>query len=151
MMGKGFLSHRNNLKVSVWRTLLVLGAGVCGSVHAAEVRDVRIASTDSGVRVVLELSEPAKHKAFLLDNPGRVVLDVSRSTLKAQLPAVEGPITALRSGKLPNNGLRLVFEVTAPVTIQTSRLAATAENAERLVLDIAGPAVPRTVSVTPAA
>jgi N-acetylmuramoyl-L-alanine amidase len=42
-----------------------------------------------------------------------------------------------------------VFEVKSPVTIQTSRLAATAENAERLVLDIAGPGLPRTVSVTP--
>jgi N-acetylmuramoyl-L-alanine amidase len=150
MMGKGFLGHRINLKVSLWCTLLALGALVCGPVSAAEILEVRMASTDSGARVVLELSEPAKHKAFLLDNPGRVVLDVSRSTLKAELPAVEGPVTGLRSGKLPNNGLRLVFEVKLPVTIQTSRLAATAGNAERLVLDIAGPVSPRTVSVTPA-
>ena len=41
-----------------------------------------------------------------------------------RLPAAEAPITTVRSGKLPHNGLRLVFEVKGPVTIQTSTLAA---------------------------
>ena len=54
-----------------------------------------------------------------------MVLDVATSSLKTQLPAAEGPITAVRSGKLPNSGLRLVFEVKGPVTIETSTLAAT--------------------------
>jgi N-acetylmuramoyl-L-alanine amidase len=141
-MGKGFLGKR----IPLWGILLVAIAGVSG---AAEIRDVRIAATESGVRVVLDLSEPAKHKAFLLDNPGRVVLDLSRSTLAAKLPAAEGAVTGLRSGKLPNNGVRLVFEVGSPVTIQTSRLAATSGSSERLVLDIVDPAMPRAVAVTP--
>jgi hypothetical protein len=55
--------------------------------------------------VVLDLSAPVKHQAFLLDDPRRIVLDVARSSLRTKLPRREGPITALRSGKLPNNGL----------------------------------------------
>src|SRR5215831_1862789 len=115
MMEKGFLTASpGTLRTSL--TLLALLAGASAPLHAAEIRDIRIAPTDTGTRVVLELSAPAKHKAFVLDNPGRVVLDLSKSSLKTSLPEVEAPITDLRSGKLPNNGLRLVFGIKGPVT-----------------------------------
>jgi N-acetylmuramoyl-L-alanine amidase len=130
-------------------TLLAFVAGVSSPLLAAEIREVRIAATETGTRVVLELSGPVKHKAFLLDDPGRVVLDVSKSTLKSRLPVADAQITALRSGKLPHNGTRLVFEVRGPVTIQTSTLAATGNSAERLVLDINAPGAATTVRATP--
>jgi len=82
------------------------------------------------------------------------VLDVSKCTLKSPLPVADALITALRSGSLPHNGTRLVFEVKGPVTVQTSTLAATRDSPTRLVLDINGPAAARLVkpvSVTPAA
>jgi N-acetylmuramoyl-L-alanine amidase len=148
MMGKGFLGTRTG----VWLALLASVAGVSGNLVAAEIRDVRVASTDTGTRVVLDLSAPAKHKAFLLDSPRRVVLDVSKSSLKSKLPAADGVITSVRSGKLPNNGLRLVFEVAGPVTIQTSDASPSGDAGHRLILDIAAPGAPavaRTVSVTP--
>jgi N-acetylmuramoyl-L-alanine amidase len=144
MMGKGFLH------LWLWGTLLALFAGVSAPLRAADIREVRLASTDTGLRVVLELSAPAKHKAFLLENPGRVVVDVARSTLKGELPAAEGAVTAVRSGKLPNQGVRLVFEIKTPVTVQTSRIAATAGSAERVVLDISGPGLARAAPVPPA-
>jgi len=146
MMEKVFLGKR--IAVSL---LLAILAGVSGPTFAAEVRDIRVATTETGTRVVLDLSAPAKHQAFLLDNPRRIVLDVARSTLRAKLPAAEGPITQLRSGTLPNNGLRLVFEVKGPVTIATSTL--TGDAGHRLVLDISGPGAAspaKTVAVTPA-
>ena len=131
-------------------TLLALMAS--GSLFAAEVRAVRIAATDAGTRVVLDLSAPVKHKAFLLDAPGRVVLDVQRSTLKTKnIGSPEGVVTATRSGKLPNNGLRLVFEVQGPVTIQTSTAEPVGDAGHRLILDIAAPTMARAVAVTPSA
>ncbi len=147
MMGKGFLGH----KYAVWMTLLAFFAGVSTPLFAADIRDIRIAASDTGTRVVLELSAPVKYKAFQLENPNRVVLDVTRASLKAPLPTAQAPFTALRSGKLPNNGLRLVFEIKGPVTLQTSALAATAESGARLVLDINAPGAAKTVAVTPAA
>ncbi len=48
----------------------------------------------------------------------------------------------MRSGKLPHSGLRLVFEVAGPVTIQTS-VAAPRDAGHRLILDIAGKAAAR--------
>jgi N-acetylmuramoyl-L-alanine amidase len=149
MMGKDFLGKRNG----VWLALLATFAGVSGNLVAAEIRDVRVASTESGTRVVLDLSAPAKHTAFLLDSPYRVVVDLPKSSLRPKLPAGGGVITSMRSGKLPHGGLRLVFEVSGPVTLQTSAATPSGDAGHRLILDIAGPAaagVAKTVSVVPA-
>src|SRR5688572_8291251 len=118
MMGKGFLERRSPHSGFLLTLALLACAAVSGKLFAAEVQAVRVAATDSGTRVVLDLSAPVKHKAFLLDSPGRVVLDVARASLKHKLalPEAEGVVKAARSGKLPNNGLRLVFEVEGTVT-----------------------------------
>ena len=139
------------MRFATWLTLLASLAGLAGPVVAAEIRDVRIAPTDDGTRVVLELSGPVKHKAFLLDKPGRVVVDLARSSLKTALPEAAGSVIALRSGPLPHEGLRLVFEVSGAVSIQTSTLAASKDGADRLVLDILAPGAVRTVATAPAA
>ena len=147
MMGKGFLGTRTG----VWLTLLAFAAGVSGNLVAAEIRDIRVAATETGTRVVLDLSAPVKHNAFLLDAPGRVVLDVSRSSLKSKMPGAEGVITSMRSGKLPHSGLRLVFEVAGPVTIQTTAVLPAGESGHRLILDIVNAGAAKSVAVTPAA
>jgi N-acetylmuramoyl-L-alanine amidase len=118
-MEKGFLGTRTG----VYLTLLAIAAGASGKLVAADIRDVRVSATETSTRIVLDLSAPARHKAFLLNTPGRVVVDLPKSTLKAGLPAVDGVVTRVRSGKLPHGGLRLVFEVAGPVTFETVTLA----------------------------
>jgi N-acetylmuramoyl-L-alanine amidase len=147
MMEKGFLAK----KIANWLTLAASLAAATGPLVAAEIRDVRIAATDSGTRVVLELSAPVKSKAFLLDNPGRLVVDVPKSTLKTALPEADGAITSVRSGALPHNGLRLVFEVQGPISIQTSALAASGDSGNRLIIDIRTPAAIKPAVVAPVA
>jgi N-acetylmuramoyl-L-alanine amidase len=149
MMEKDFRGMTSAPKCALLTMLLALVAGVSSPLIAAEIRQVRVGATETGTRVVLELSGPVKHKVFQLDDPGRVVLDVAKSTLAARLSDVEAPFT-MRSGRLPHGGVRLVFEVKGPVTVDTATLAASAQGPERLVLDI-NMAGARTVSVTPAA
>jgi N-acetylmuramoyl-L-alanine amidase len=143
------------IRTGVCLALLAIVAGASGNLVAAEIRDVRVAATESGARVVLDLSTAAKYKAFVLDSPARVVVDVSKSSLKSRLPAAEGVVTGMRSGKLPNGGVRLVFEVEGPVTLETAALAPGAGAGHRLMLDISGgtgaPVVAKPVVVTPAA
>ena len=144
MMAKGFLTK----KFTVWMMLLALVAGASSPLVAAEIRDIRIAATDSGTRVVLELSAAAKYKAFQLDDPDRIVLDLVKSSLEVPLPAASAPFTEIRSGDLPNEGLRLVFEIKGPVTIATSTLPATRDSAARLILDINAPGGAKAVAGT---
>ncbi|HTU64835.1 MAG TPA: N-acetylmuramoyl-L-alanine amidase [Steroidobacteraceae bacterium] len=134
-------------------TLLCALLGAAGSLSAAEVQGIRVAATDTGTRVVLDLSAPVSSKAFKLENPARVVLDLPRSSLlpKLGLPDATGAVTAVRSGKLPNHGLRLVFEVNAAVTFQVASLAPSSDAGHRLVLDLAGPGAPKAITVTPSA
>ena len=143
MTGKAFS------RFGVWLVLLATVAGGSGNAVAADIRDIRIAATENGTRVVLDLSAPVKHKAFLLDGPDRVVIDVGRASLKSKLPDAVGVITAMRSGKLPHNGLRLVFEVSGPVTIQTSDALPAGDAGHRLILDIAAPGAARAVVAVP--
>jgi N-acetylmuramoyl-L-alanine amidase len=149
MMEKGFLG----MKSYVGMALLAIVAGVSGTVTAAEVRAVRVATVDNVTRVVLEVSAPVTAKAFTLDNPSRVVLDLPKSALKShlKLPAPDGSITALRSGKLPHGGVRLVFDVKGAVNIQTTTVAPSADAGNRLILEIGAPGAARVVAVTPAA
>jgi N-acetylmuramoyl-L-alanine amidase len=144
MTGKAFS------RFGVWGVLLAAVAGGTGNAVAADIREIRIAATESGTRVVLDLSAPVKHKAFLLDGPDRVVIDVGRASLNSRLPDAVGVITAMRSGKLPHNGLRLVFEVSGPVTIQTSDALPAGEAGHRLILDIAAPGAAKAVVAVPA-
>jgi N-acetylmuramoyl-L-alanine amidase len=145
MMGKGFLGKR----IGVWLSLLAIVAGVSGNLVAAEIRGVRVASIETGTRVVLDLSAPVKYKSFLLDNPQRVVLDLPKSSLTSKLPEAEGVITSMRSGSLPHGGLRLVFEVSGPVTLQTSAAVPSGDAGHRVILDIAGPASAKAVAAAP--
>jgi N-acetylmuramoyl-L-alanine amidase len=157
MMEKGFLGESLakgsslGMSLATRLTLLAILAGASGSVVAAEVRDVRVATTETGTRVVLDLSGPVTHKAFLLDGPTRLVLDVAKSSLRTKLPEGAGAITQMRSGKLPHNGLRLVFEVKGQVTFDTSTAAPSGDAGHRLILDIASPGAAKAVAVTPAA
>jgi len=146
MMEQGFLGKHLALAL---RLAACLAAG-SGPLIAAEIRDIRLASDENGTRVVLDLSAPAKHKAFLLDSPHRVVLDVARSSLKTALPAVEGAITQVRSGK-HDNGVRLVFEVKGPVTIETHNVAPSGEAGNRLLLEISVPGAVKIASAAVAA
>jgi N-acetylmuramoyl-L-alanine amidase len=144
MMGKGFLGK----PFAVWLLLLATFLGASGHLSAAEVRGVRVAATENGTRIVLDLSAPVAHKAFLLEDPRRLVVDLPHSSLRAKLPPGEGQVSAIRSGKLPHSGIRLVFDVDGPVNFQASTAAPAGDAGNRLVLDIAAPGAK--IAATPA-
>ena len=133
--------------------LLCALLGVAGSVSAAQVQGIRVATTETGTRVVLDLSAPVSSKAFRLESPARIVLDLPHSSMMSNLgmPDPTGAVSAVRSGKLPNSGLRLVFELNAAVTFQLASVKPSSEAGHRLVLDLAGPGAPKAVTVAPSA
>jgi N-acetylmuramoyl-L-alanine amidase len=149
MMEKGFPGMRHTVRVMLLSALL----GAAGALSAAEVQGIRVATSETGTRVVLDLSAPVKPKAFRLDDPARVVLVLPHSSLlpRLGLPDPTGAVTAVRTGRLPRNGLRLVFDVSGPVTFQVASVGPSGEAGHRLVLDLAGPGAPKAVAVAPSA
>jgi N-acetylmuramoyl-L-alanine amidase len=115
---------------------VLLGASV---LQAAEVRDIRLWRAPDHTRLVLDLSGPVEHRLLLLDNPSRVVLDLSDTTLAAKyddLPLENTPIRQLRSGVRDGTGLRLVLDLRTTITPKSFALRATDQALDRLVIDL---------------
>lgn len=137
------------MRLSVtWRTLrpgllvglaLLLVTAQALTAQAAQVRDVRLWRAPDHTRLVLDLSAPVEHRLLILDNPRRVVLDLTDATLAAaydDLPLDNTPIRAVRSGVRNGTDLRLVLDLRAAVAPKSFALRATDQASDRLVIDL---------------
>jgi N-acetylmuramoyl-L-alanine amidase len=115
----------------------------CGpSFAATQVKDVRIWSDAEGTRIVLDLSAHARHEVFTLENPDRVVIDLKGGELAVPERSVElrGPVKALRSGRQPNEVLRLVLDLDGARKVNSFLIDADEGSAgARLVVDLVPP------------
>ncbi|WP_116367157.1 N-acetylmuramoyl-L-alanine amidase [Parahaliea mediterranea] len=109
------------------------------SAWAAEVHDVRLWRAPDHTRIVFDLTGPAEHKLITLDNPSRIVLDISDVALKASMAGLkldDTPIGNIRSGIREGDDLRVVFDMNAGVKPRSFALKANAQAGDRLVLDL---------------
>ena len=124
---------------------LLLGA-VAALAHAAQaqvlVSDVRVWDSPDSTRVVFDLSKPADYRLFELDNPPRVVIDVTaaqvRQGLKPELGA-EGRLSDLRVGRR-DDGTRFVLDLAASVQPRSFLMTPNEHYGHRLVVDLEDPA-----------
>ncbi|MDJ0879141.1 MAG: N-acetylmuramoyl-L-alanine amidase [Halieaceae bacterium] len=115
---------------------LVLNAPV---VLGLDVRDVRLWRAPDHTRIVFDLSAPASHKLIQLNNPDRIVVDISDTTLRAKLadvPLENTPIRRIRSGVRAGDDLRVVLDMQSPVKPRSFVLRANEQRGDRLVLDL---------------
>jgi len=121
------------LELGLAVTLVVSGA----TASAATVQNVRTWSGPEGTRVVFELSAAVEHRAFLLSDPDRVVIDLTGSSAADSLRLEpKGAVTALRTGERPGGELRLVLELNQTAKPKTFLVAPNAEYGYRLVVDL---------------
>src|SRR5947207_5066094 len=103
--------------------------------------DVRMAGDAKQTRFVLDLDKPIQHRAFVLADPYRVVVDISQVSFK--LPAGVGTagrglVKAFRYGLVMPGGSRIVFDLTGPAKIASSYVLEAANGQpSRLVLELA--------------
>jgi N-acetylmuramoyl-L-alanine amidase len=152
------LASRANHHVLLGAALLCAAALVCARlavVAAAEpetptpaavsnfpiASDVRLAGDARQTRFVLDIDKPITHRAFVLADPYRAVIDMSQVSFR--LPqgvgtAGRGLIKAFRYGLVMPGGSRIVFDLTGPAKI-TSSYVLDAANGQpsRLVLELA--------------
>jgi N-acetylmuramoyl-L-alanine amidase len=107
---------------------------------AATVNGARAWSGPDGTRIVFELSGPVQHKVFALENPSRVVVDLSRSQAAGGLTLVgsQDVVTALRAGPRDGGELRLVLELTRSAEPKAFTLSPGDGAGHRLVIDLPG-------------
>jgi len=102
--------------------------------------DARLAGDAKQTRFVLDLDKPIQHRAFVLADPYRVVIDIPQVSF--QLPAGVGAagrglIKAFRYGLVMPGGSRIVFDLTGPVKIANSYVLEAANGQPpRLVLEL---------------
>lgn len=104
-----------------------------------QVHDVRLWRAPDHTRIVFDLTGPAQHKLIVLENPHRIVLDMSDVSLKTQLASLDlvgTPIRKLRSAVREKDDLRVVLDLEMAVKPKSFELKANDRAGDRLVLDI---------------
>jgi N-acetylmuramoyl-L-alanine amidase len=118
---------------------LILGLLAATSGWAVEVHEVRLWRAPDHTRIVFDLTGPSEHKLIVLENPGRIVLDMENATLKASLDNLKldnTPVKRVRSGVREGDDLRVVLEVSTAVDPRSFALQANDKTGDRLVLDL---------------
>ena len=117
----------------------ILGWLVAGAAMAADVHDVRLWRAPDHTRVVFDLTGPSEHNLFVLQNPTRIVLDVTDTRLKTNLSDLQldnTPIRQVRSAVREGDDLRIVMDMSASVDPRSFSLKANEKAGDRLVVDL---------------
>lgn len=119
--------------------MLALLLTLSPDLQAAEIRDVRLWHSPDYTRVVFELDEQAQYSIFTLEDPPRVVIDLSDSTMVAALSGLDfddSPITGMRSGVRNGTDVRVVLDLSREINPSSFTLEPNAEQKDRLVVDL---------------
>jgi N-acetylmuramoyl-L-alanine amidase len=106
--------------------------------HAATISDVSMASdmATGGVRFEVSADQHVPYRVFTLDNPKRVVIDLPAMRWTAPLNKGDrtGIIRAYRYGLFQGDTLRIVLDVSRPVSILKTETVANASGQYRYIV-----------------
>lgn len=108
---------------------------------ALDVKGVRIGDHSDKQRIVIELSEATSFKAYAMENPNRLIIDLP--DFNWSVGTIQKPVSSLvsdiRHGAIGNHVSRVVLEASAPVSIVSSfALPADKNQPNRIVIDFKG-------------
>lgn len=118
---------------------VLLAALAAEALAASDVRSVRLWRAPDNTRLVFDLSGPVQHSVFTLAAPDRIVIDVTGAKLATsldQLSLANTPITGVRSAQRSGEELRVVIDLSAPVSPKSFTLAPNQQYGHRLVVDL---------------
>jgi N-acetylmuramoyl-L-alanine amidase len=103
------------------------------------VKDIRVWAGPDATRLVLDLSAPAEHTLMTLQDPERVVVDISAARIESPeraWPTNRGYIRQLRVGPQGDGDLRVVIDLSAPARPHSFTVAPNEAYGHRLVVDL---------------
>lgn len=110
------------------------------------VQSVRVGLTPDYTRITLESNQPLEYELSMLENPHRVVIDLSHTKLSqalASLPqkvdAIDPFVQKIRVGQFTPHVIRLVFDLKSNVVPRAFIIEPKENFAHRLILDIYHP------------
>lgn len=121
--------------------LALMMFGLTLPAYSATVEQIRVSQNDNMTRLVLDLDQAVSYKTFTLENPHRLVIDISggNTNKKLKLPALDNtPVKNIRQGQLNPNTLRLVLDLHRQQQFDTRKLGPSGDYPNRLVIDLAG-------------
>jgi N-acetylmuramoyl-L-alanine amidase len=97
-------------------------AKIASASTPAQITAVSVDTSNGKTQIILTLNQKPRYTAFTLDRPNRAVIDFEATQLRTRLPAVQGalPITKIRSGKRPSQGLRIVADLNASARLSNN-------------------------------
>lgn len=105
-----------------------------------QVENIRFGGGDGKTRIVLDLNQKTDFRAFLLDQPYRIVLDLPSAewnTFTSRFVGDTHAVKSYRSGILGDGMTRVIFDIKEPVTINSVFIVPkTGVTKDRLVIDV---------------
>jgi N-acetylmuramoyl-L-alanine amidase len=119
--------------------VLLLGLQLGVIAEAANINGVRLWRAPDHTRVVLDLDAPVQHSLSLLNQPARLVIDLSNAKFKASLadlPLDNTPIKSIRLQTVSPTSVKLILDLNAPVKPNSFLLKRIGGMHDRLVIDL---------------
>lgn len=108
--------------------------------RAGEIENLRFGQGISNVRVVFDATDDFAYKVFLLDNPKRLVVDVTEIAVSSQIQKKKDKnnlVGQVRVGRIDDGKNRIVFDLQKPVVIKkVFKLAPQSTFKWRLAIDV---------------
>lgn len=109
---------------------------------ATDIDSARLWPAPDNTRLVLDLSGPVEHRVFTLSNPSRVVVDIDRARLKADLGDLQltnSGVSRIRSAVRNGEDIRIVLDLATQLNPRSFTLRPNEQYGHRLVLDLERP------------
>ena len=119
--------------------IFIISSAAFAAEEKLRVENIRYGETGGGARIVFDLNRKTDFRAFVLDNPYRIVVDLPSAdwkTYKSKFVA-NNIVKAYRSGVLDDGLTRVIFDIKNPAIISDIfTLAKDDFNKNRLVIDL---------------
>jgi len=112
-----------------------------------KVKNIRVAKNDQVTRVVFDTSATPSYKIFTLNNPRRVVIDLTDAKLSTTIDQAvfkSSFVEKLRHANRSNNKLRIVLDLNEQIVAKSFVLPSNGDSHHRLVIDLKNSQTPST-------
>lgn len=124
-----------NWMIALAGLLLLAQQGVA----AVKIEGVRVWPAPDHTRIVFDVSKRVEHRIFSLENPGRLVIDISDVAANPRLDALKLPsqlVKRVRHASREGNDLRVVLDLSQKIKPRSFVLPANQQYGDRLVIDL---------------